>query len=366
MSNTVGDVLRALQLIAPSEMAFGFDRIGLQVGDPSQTVTLGVVTMDASMAAIRHAKAVGAQVLVSHHPVIWEPLRNVLATGPNARVWELARSGLSSIAAHTNWDSCPGGLNDFLAEQIGLQDVRSFGSSAEATHLKVVVFVPTAESDGMLTALAAAGAGTMGRYDQCAFSVEGTGMFRPLAGANPTIGKVGHRESVAESRLEMMLPVAARAKVEAALLAAHSYETPAYEFIPLACTSVQPIGRTGRLPQPLGLLEFRALLDTKLHTRAMVWGSTTKPIQTVAVVGGAADDEWLAAQAAGADILVTGEVKQHVALAASESEFAIAAAGHYATEHPSCERLRAKLEAEMPAVKWELFVPPAGSAGRPY
>lgn len=366
MVTTVRDILDALAQIAPSQHALPDDRIGLQVGLPSDVVRSAVVTFDASLASFAFAKEVGAQLVVAHHPLIWMPIKRLTgADYTSRRTLTLARSGLSFIAAHTNWDACPGGLNDFLAEQIGLSDIRPFGSRGSTTDAKLVVYCPAEQSEALIDALAEAGAGCIGAYARCAFVSPGTGTFEPGTNTNPTIGTPGTRAHVDEMRIEMIVPEGAEDQVRAALIAAHPYEEPAYDFLTLMPRGQCPIGRIGRLAKPMGALEFRAHLDTTLQTRTTIWGASTGLIECVAVVGGAADDEWRAAQAAGADVLVTGEVKQHTALEASESDFLIAASGHYATEFPSCERLRRKLEAAVPGVDWKLFAPKAGEAGRP-
>ncbi len=129
---TVSDVLAALENIAPARFAFADDHIGLQVGDPSASVERVVVSLDPSLAAVRFAVSQRAQMLVSHHPVIWNPLLSVREDEYKGRiVSELVRSGIAFAAAHTNWDCAVGGINDVLAELIGLLDVRSVGSSSD-------------------------------------------------------------------------------------------------------------------------------------------------------------------------------------------------------------------------------------------
>ena len=83
-------------------------------------------------------------------------------------------------------------------------------------------------------------------------------------------------------------------------------------------------------------------------------------------MGGAADGEWPAAQALGADLYLTGEVKQHVALEASEMGIPIMAAGHYATEQPGAAELAKRMETLIPEVEWVVFEPAPGQAGRPF
>ncbi|MEX2243830.1 MAG: Nif3-like dinuclear metal center hexameric protein [Fimbriimonadaceae bacterium] len=129
---TVSDVLDAIEQIAPARYAFTFDHIGLQVGDPAAKVARIVVSLDPSLAAARFARSRGAQMLVCHHPVIWDPMPSLTYDGYKASVVrELVEAGIAFAAAHTNWDCAPGGINDVLAELIGLRDVRAIGSVSD-------------------------------------------------------------------------------------------------------------------------------------------------------------------------------------------------------------------------------------------
>jgi len=98
---------------------------------------------------------------------------------------------------------------------------------------KVVVFVPSAQADKVRAALAAAGAGRIGNYSDCSFSVRGVGRFKPESGATPFVGSVGALEEVEEERIEAVCPIALLASVIAAIKAAHPYEEPAIEIYPM-------------------------------------------------------------------------------------------------------------------------------------
>jgi putative NIF3 family GTP cyclohydrolase 1 type 2 len=100
---TVRDVLVALESIAPKRFAFSFDKVGLQVGSPEQTVTKAVVSLDRSLGAVRFASDKGAELLLSHHPLIFNPLDTVDTRSHQGRtVVRLIQQGTSYIAAHTN------------------------------------------------------------------------------------------------------------------------------------------------------------------------------------------------------------------------------------------------------------------------
>lgn len=363
---SVGDVLEALERIAPSRFAYSEDRVGLQVGSRNASVSRAVVTMDQSQGAIAHAAELGAELIISHHPVIWEPLATVVDSDHNQfAVQELIRYGINSAAAHTNWDAARGGVNDTLADRLGLQDVTSFGSGAAVESMKMVVFAPEASTPRIIDAASEAGAGKIGAYRRCAFVNSGQGTFVAKAYAKPAVGQAGKLETVDEYRIEMVVPIELRRQIEAAVRKAHPYESPAVDFYHRAPGVEQPIGRIGSLEASLELHEFARRVDELLGTRCQAWGSARQRVTKVAVVGGAADGEWKAAMAAGADVFVTGEVRQHVALGASESELAMVAAGHFATEHPGCVALCERLADAIPDIDWHLFEPAPGLNGRP-
>ncbi len=363
---TVADILASIEAIAPTYCAFGFDRIGLQIGDPDATVTRALLALDSNYTLLASAEKAGAELLITHHPLIWEPMKTLTSRGHVERlVLAIAGQRRSLIACHTNWDAVRGGLNDFLAEQLGLRNIQSFGSAPPLDMFKLITFVPATAADALLDALAQAGAGTIGEYQRCAFTNEGTGTYEATANANPTIGNPGERTSTPETRLEMLVPGPARARVEKALRENHPYEEPAYDWVQLAAGQAEPIGRIGNLDQPVPLIEFRDYIDRTLKTRSLVWGEANRPIRRVAVVGGAAPDEWRAARDAGADAFITGEIPHHVSKEGEEEGLAMIAAGHFATESPSMVRLAELLSKRHPDVVFQYDPPASGRAGRP-
>jgi len=364
---TVRDVLDSIEKIAPKRHSLGFDKIGLQVGNPHASVTKAVVAMDRSLGAVRFAQGQGAQLLLTHHPLIFTPIDTVDTRGHVGKtIIELIKGDINFIAAHTNWDAAVGGINDELASLFGLEDVKPCGTTEDVHNLKLVVYCPAESIDAIMDAVSAEGAGVIGKYERCGHVTEGRGTFVGQEGSSPYVGVAGQRESVHEYRLEMVLPNAVRSAVARALKKVHPYEEPAFEFLTLAPAKEQPLGRVGTLPEATTLLELVERVDRTLGTRSWAWGDATKKLKKVAVVGGAADGDWMAAQRAGADVMITGEVRQHIALEASESGLCILGSGHYATEHPGSAALCRRMAIEQPEIEWVLFTPPAGSHGRPH
>jgi dinuclear metal center YbgI/SA1388 family protein len=361
----VRDVLSVLNSIAPPHYILEGDKVGLQIGDLDAEVKRAVVSLDHSAGAVKECMISHAQLLLCHHPLLMNPLSNVNygASTPD-RVAELIVGGVAYIAAHTNWDCAPGGVNDALADELGLVDVSPFGTASGFPGLKLIVFCPEDAVEKIMDAASAAGAGMIGDYLRCGFFISGQGTFDAPDTAKPAVGKAGARNSVPEVRLEMEVAVNSRIGVETAVRAAHPYEEPAIEFVNISKQGY-PISRKGRLRQPLSPAKFREYVDKALGFRSTLWESKAQMIQWVGVCGGSASDEWPFALSNGCDVLVTGEVKQHHALEATETGIAMCASGHYATEQPGVKALAAAMQSRMPEVEWKVYTPQPGANGRP-
>lgn len=362
---TVQDVLTAVEKLAPPELAFTWDRIGLQVGDPEWEVKRGVLSLDRSPEAIAFARQVGAQVLISHHPLIWEPLKTVTTKTLEGRsAIELIQAGIAHIAAHTNWDAAVGGINDTLMRKLGIAESEPFGSGSSRDMRKLVTFVPPESSEAVIDALSAKGAGIIGEYSRCAYKSEGVGTFIPGGDAKPVQGEIDMVSEFPETRVEMVVPAAKVQAVEAALLEVHPYDEPAFDWVILQGPRTLPMGRIGNLPQVQRFGDLVPLLR-EIFGDILAYGPPETSIERVAVVGGSADEEWRAAKEAGADLFLTGEVRHHASIDATSAGICIVAAGHYATEQPGVAALRDALAVCMREVEWHLFEPPKGLGGRP-
>jgi dinuclear metal center YbgI/SA1388 family protein len=335
--------------------AESWDAVGLVCGDPDEPVERVLLAVDAVPATVDQALAERAQLLITHHPLLLSPVHGVPADEPKgALVHRLIRGGVAHLVVHTNADSADPGVSDALAGTLGLTTVRPLEPQSAPAVDKLVVFVPVADAERLIDALAAAGAGAIGHYDRAAWTAEGVGTFRPLPGARPAVGQVGEIERVDETRVEMVVPRAATAAVVAALRATHPYEEPAFDLLVQApVPSGRGTGRVGELPRPITLREFtdhaaRSLPATRWGVRAA--GDPDRRIATVAVCGGSGASLIGAAQRAGADAYLTADLKHHVTLEAvvepGGPTMALVDAAHWATEAPwldvLAERLRSR------------------------
>ena len=337
MTARLADVLSELERLYPAALAQDWDAVGLVCGDPAALVRRVLLAVDPVAAVVEEVVEGGFDLLLTHHPLYLRGTTSVAATTPKGRVvHRLLGAGAALTVAHTNADAADPGVSDALAELFGLRDLRPLDPAAVEPLDKLVVFVPVADADRLLDALAAAGAGRLGDYDRCAWSTTGLGTFRPLQGASPAVGEIGRVERVEETRLEMVLPRARRSAVLRALLTTHPYEEPAHDLIELATVpGSRGIGRVGELPTPLQLGELTARAATVLPATA--WGvraagDPARVVSTLAVCGGSGDS-LLGAAGRAADAYLTADLRHHPASEAPEG-LALLDAAHWATEWP--------------------------------
>lgn len=341
----VADILGIINKIAPSELAEAWDNPGLQIGDPAAEVTRAMVALDPTPAVIDAALAASCQLLVTHHPLIFKPLKSISAAYPlGASIQKAFKGGVSIITLHTNYDIADGGLNDLLARTIGLSDAVPLKITSHTELVKLVVFVPADHLDPVRSALFPFTA-LQGNYRDCSFASDGTGTFTPQEGAEPFSGAVGVLARVPEERLELLVTAAQIPRALKALLAAHPYEEPAFDLYPLLNRGLKlGLGRIGRLPESVTLAEYAGRLKDVLSAPALRYvGNPNATISKVALCSGSGASLLRDAARAGADLLVTGDVKYHEAREAEDCGVALIDAGHYPTEiimvHDIAERL---------------------------
>jgi dinuclear metal center YbgI/SA1388 family protein len=347
---TVAIIAEFLKKFAPLSLAEDWDNVGLLLGDEATQVRRAMTCMTITPESAAEAIEQGAELIVSHHPILFRPVQKLTTATPDSRfLWQLARAGVAVYSPHTAFDNTRGGINDMLARRLGLLEVAALRPRDGEAEFKIVVFVPEADLERVLEAGFAAGAGMIGEYTECSFRLPGTGTFFGSDAANPTVGEKGRREAVSEYRVEMICPKRQLSQAIAAIVAAHSYEEPAYDIYPLQPKPSGGSGRIGRLPAALPLAEFALHVKTQLNASLVqLVGEPQRPVQRVALACGAAGEFLKDAVRAKADVFVTGEMRFHDYLAAQAKEMALVLAGHYATERPAVEELAQLLQQQWP------------------
>ncbi|MBM4477122.1 Nif3-like dinuclear metal center hexameric protein [Rhodococcus hoagii] len=360
---TLADVIGALETAYPPALAESWDSVGLVAGDPADEVRKVVVAVDATAAVVDEALASGAQLLLVHHPLLLRGVDTVGAHTPKgALLHRLIRGGCALYSAHTNADRADPGVSDALAGALGLVATRPLVPIPDTTTDKWVVMVPTTDTVRVREALFAAGAGELGDYRECSWTVTGDGQFRPLPGAAPTLGVVGEVETVREDRVEVIAPRRSRARILAALRAAHPYEEPAFDVFETAdFPGSRGLGRIGELPEPQTLREFTArvaaaLPRTEWGVRAA--GDPDRVVRTVAVCGGSGDSLLDTVSGLGADVYVTADLRHHPADEhLRRGGPALVDVAHWASEQPWCAQAKGVLDGRFGSVDgWDVRV----------
>jgi dinuclear metal center YbgI/SA1388 family protein len=357
VSVRLADVIEVLDEAYPPRLAQSWDSVGLVCGDPYDVLQSVTVAVDATPAVVDEVPEAG--LLLAHHPLLLRGVDTVAASTPKgALVHSLIRTGRSLFTAHTNADSAAPGVSDALADALGLTVEAVLEPLTAAGDLdKWVVYVPRENADAVRQAVFEAGAGHIGDYSHCSWSVSGIGQFLPHEGASPAVGSVGCVERVAEDRFEVVAPARARGAVLTAMRAAHPYEEPAFDIFALVPPPGDAgLGRIGALARPEPLRSFvsrvgAALPRTSWGVRAA--GDPDMLVSRVAVCGGAGDS--LLAAAAGADVqaYVTADLRHHPADEHGRaSNVALIDVAHWASEFPWCEQaadiLRSRFAGALP------------------
>ncbi|MFO8100403.1 MAG: Nif3-like dinuclear metal center hexameric protein [Salinibacter sp.] len=356
---TIADIADALEAWAPPGSAQDYDNVGLQVGDASRAVTTALLALDATPQVLDEARRRDADLVVTHHPLLFRPLDGVTTDGYVSNLalrFAEAQIGLYSI--HTNLDAAPGGVSFALGSQLGLTELTFLDGVDEALY-KLAVFVPEDAFDAVRQALATAGAGRIGDYEACAFAVEGTGFFKPGADTDPHIGTAGGGvESADERKLEVEVARWNLDRVLGALGDAHPYEEVAYDLYPVHQQNTQAgLGVLGQLPSPLPLPAFLDRVADRLDAQSLRYaGDDDATIERVAVCGGAGSDLIGTARGAGADAYVTADVTYHTFFDVlgpdGHPEMALIDPGHYETEALTEGLLRDWLADRFDDVTW--------------
>lgn len=324
-------VIQLFEQWVPKHVAMPDDKIGLQLGSLQKDIRKVLVALDVTDEVVEEAIRIGADLIIAHHAIIYRPLPHLQTETPYGRLYEkLIKNDIAVYIAHTNLDVVQGGVNDMLAEALGLEVSGHLEDVHSEKLQKLVVFVPQTHHEQVLNALFAAGAGWIGQYSHCSFNIPGTGTFLPQAGTEPFIGEAGKLERVEEVRVETIVPESLQRKAVQAMLKAHPYEEVAYDLYPMDLKGrVAGLGRVGRLPAPVTLRELAEQAKRAFDVPAVrVVGDLSRPVRKVAVLGGSGGRYVRHAQFAGADVLVTGDIDYHTAHDALAAGIALLDVGH--------------------------------------
>ena len=330
----ISDIVGHLELLAPPAYQESYDNAGLLTGCGTWECTGVLTTLDVTEEVVKEAVARQCNLIVAHHPIVFGGLKKI--TGKNyveRTVIAAIKKDIAIYAIHTNLDNMVAeGVNGRIADKLGLGE-RQVLLARGSTLQKLFCFVPVDHLEAVRLAIFAAGAGHIGGYSECSYSVEGFGTFRGGEGTQPFVGQPGVRHTEKEARLEVVLPAYLSRSVVQAMTAAHPYEEVAYDLVPLANTHPGVgAGLVGELPEPVEEKAFLRMLceifglSVVRHTQL-----TGRPVKRVAVCGGAGSFLISNALASGANIYITSDVKYHEFFDAND-RLVIADIGHFESE----------------------------------
>jgi dinuclear metal center YbgI/SA1388 family protein len=329
----IQEIIDVLEAYAPPALQEAFDNSGLLVGDAARECSGVLCTLDATEAVIREAAERGCNLVVTYHPIIFKGLKRITAkTYVERAVTGAIRNDIAIYAIHTNLDNVREGVNGRIAALLSLQDLRPLEEKAGLLR-KLFVFVPRNHADTVRQALFSAGAGDISRYSDCSFNTEGTGTFRAGEGTNPFVGPIGERHEEPEVKIEVIFPVYRQQAVLKAMKAVHPYEEIAYDLVSLENTHPEIGGGwIGSLPEPLDEGAFLLRLKNVFNLTVIRHSPLlARPVRRVAICGGAGSFLTSRALGAGADWLVTADIKYHEFFAA-EDRMVLADIGHFESE----------------------------------
>lgn len=350
---TIKDVYRAMNAIAPFSLAEKWDNSGLLIGDMKDKATKGLICLDVTQDIVTEAIEKKADVLVSHHPLIFNPLKSISSQSIYAR---LLKNDIAVISAHTNYDMATGGINDIIAEKLGMSvSCDAIERVHQVPYYQLSVYVPDDYVEKVYEAMTKAGAGTLGDYSGCAFCAKGTGTFLPLEGSHAFIGEIGKREKVNETKIDMILPQNKRLAVIDAMQNSHPYEESAYSLTENhAIYDSHGFGKTGTLEREYTAGEFAQKLKEIFGCTVIRYNDCHKSIKSIAICSGSGGSLLDDVIASGVDAFVTGDVKHDVFIDAQKAGLTVFDAGHYHTETIALGNLKEKLSKMVEGVTFEI------------
>ena len=311
---TIKDVTSALEVFAPLALQEDYDNCGLQVGDNSVECSGVLLCVDVTPSIVDEAAKRGCNLIISHHPLIFKGLKRLTGSSQvEQTALKAIKAGIAIYSCHTAIDNATNGVSWEMANKLNVCNIKTLDPQREKL-LKLSVMVPHAHCDAVKNAIFEAGAGAIGNYDCCSFSVEGDGSFRAKSGANPFVGEEGVLHHEPETRIDVILPRWLKYRVESALIKAHPYEEPAYEFIALE-NAMKNVGSgvIGELATPIKLSQFISQVKEAFNS-PVVRSNTSDVEQEVSVVamcGGSGSFLIRNAISQGAQVYLTSDTKYH-------------------------------------------------------
>lgn len=361
------EIIKVLEEFAPPYLAESWDNVGLMVGNAKYDVQKVLCALDLNHEVIDEAIDLGVTCIVTHHPFLFKPLRSIdLETIQGQMIEKLIKHQIAVYSMHTNYDIAQGGLNDYLAEQLGLKQIQILNKTYEEKLYKGVIYVPCSHLEEVRDVVIKNMTCDLGKYAGCTFTNEGEGTFIPLEGSKPYLGGIGCVEKVNENQLSFIGTYQEVIRIIEAAKKVHPYEEVAADMYLLEnMKKVHGIGRYGELEEALSLEAFIAKIKQFFNLEHVrVTDLKERIIKRVAICSGAGS-EYIKCAAKVADVYLTGDLKFHEGQMAKSLGITVIDVGHYASEQvalipigncihnafPTCEIYYSKVNGETLFIK---------------
>ena len=330
---TIKNITDYIEILAPLEYAEDFDNVGLLVGNYNTTVTNVLVTLDSLEETVDEAISKNCNLIISFHPIIFSGLKKLNGnTYVEKVVLKAIKNDIAIYATHTALDNSVNGVSAKMCEILGLKNTTIL-IPKKSIIKKLTTYVPKNDAEKLKSALFKAGAGNIGNYSHCSFSVLGTGTFMGNENSNPKVGKKGKLHSGEEEKLTITLESKNETEILKSLFKNHPYEEVAYEIVTLENTHQNiGMGMIGELKEEMSESDFLNFLKKTMKTECVRHSELlSKTIKKVAVLGGSGSFAISNAKKAGADVYISADFKYHDFFKA-ENKILLADIGHYESE----------------------------------
>tara|TARA_B110000046_G_scaffold106024_1_gene113490 strand:+ start:6299 stop:7393 length:1095 start_codon:yes stop_codon:yes gene_type:complete len=345
----ISTIINQLEEWAPISLQESYDNSGLLVGDLTEDINAALLCLDSIEEVIEEAIERKCGMVIAHHPIVFSGIKSL--TGKNyieRTLVKAIKNNIAIYAIHTNLDNVKNGVNEKIAEKIGLQNLEILSPKSGKLN-KLVFFCPLSASESVKTALFKVGAGTIGDYDYCSFSTEGEGTFRAGPDTNPRVGKIGEMHREKENRVELIFPDNLKSSLINTLKENHPYEEVAYDIYTLENKWAEVgSGMLGELSEPIDTLQFLDGVKNDLGTACVRHTKVLQEnVQRVAICGGSGSFLLNEAIAKKADVFITGDYKYHQFFDADD-KIVIADVGHFESEQHTPELIQEYLQEKIP------------------
>jgi dinuclear metal center YbgI/SA1388 family protein len=357
------DLALCLDRIFNKNIAFSWDKVGLQIGNLEKDIKKILVALDVTVEVADEAVRTKSDLVLTHHPLIHDPLDTILSSKTSEKqILKLIENGIAAYCAHTNYDAMAGGLNDLIASKLGLVNTEVIEDRYEQWY-KFVVFVPAEADEEIRKVICRQGGGQWQNYSCCTFNTKGKGTFIPGEGSKPYTGRVGKMSYTDEVRIECIVREKDLDSLVDAVVRAHPYEEAAYDIYKIENKFKESgFGRLGELEKPQYFKNLAIKIKQALGIDYFAWMSKKdikaedKKIQKVAVASGSSNSLTSRFVDMECDLIIVGEITYHNALQIIESGKIIITTGHGSSEAPGIDGMSAILEEFLKKEKIKIII----------